>query len=105
EDRLRGIMDTVLDGIVAFNAEGLIEGFNPAAARMHGYSAGEVMGRPVALLFPELAGPGLEAALAAGESRGDQGHETVGRRKDGSSFPIDIAVSALARGARRGFIA
>jgi diguanylate cyclase (GGDEF)-like protein/PAS domain S-box-containing protein len=104
EERLRGIMDTVLDGIVAFNGDGLIEGFNPAATRMYGYSAGEVMGRPVALLFPELAGDGLEALLAVGQSANDQGHETVGRRKDGSLFPLDIAISALARGLRRGFI-
>src|SRR5271163_3406433 len=69
EDRLRGIMDTVLDGIVAFNGEGLVEGFKPAASRMYGYSAGEVMGRPVALLFPERAGGGLEAARAVGQSR------------------------------------
>ncbi|MBI3512773.1 MAG: EAL domain-containing protein [Proteobacteria bacterium] len=104
EDRLRGIMDTVLDGIVAFNDEGIIEGFNPAASRISGYSAGEVMGRPVALLLPELDGDGIERAMRAGRARSDHSHETVGRRKDGGSFPVDIAISALTRGTRRGFI-
>ncbi len=104
EDRLRGIMDTVLDGIVAFNDDGLIEGFNPAATRIYGYSAGEVMGRPVALLLPELGSDGWEAALRADPSRSEHSHETIGRRKDGTVFPIDIAISALKRGQRRGFI-
>ena len=104
EDRLRGIMDTVLDGIVAFNDEGVIEGFNPAATRMYGYSAGEVMGRPINVLFPALEGGELAAALAAGGASVDQAHETLGRRKDGTTFPLEIAISALTRGPRRGFI-
>jgi diguanylate cyclase (GGDEF)-like protein/PAS domain S-box-containing protein len=104
EDRLRSIMDTVLDGIVAFNDQGIIEGFNPAASRISGYSAGEVMGRKVSLLLPELESGGIEHAMHAGRARSDHSHETVGRRKDGSSFPVDIAISALTRGTRRGFI-
>jgi diguanylate cyclase (GGDEF)-like protein/PAS domain S-box-containing protein len=104
EERLRSIMDTVLDGIVVFNDEGVIEGFNPAASRMSGYSAGEVMGRHVALLLPELENGGVEAALEAGRSGRDHSHETIGRRKDGRIFPIEIAISEFKRGARRGFI-
>ncbi|HUA51490.1 MAG TPA: EAL domain-containing protein [Candidatus Sulfotelmatobacter sp.] len=104
EERLRSIMDTVLDGIVVFNDEGMIEGFNPAASRISGYSAGEVMGRKVSLLLPELDGGGIERALRAGRARQDHTHETFGQRKDGAIIPVDIAISELKRGARRGFI-
>ena len=104
EDRLRSIMDTVLDGIVVFDDQGIVEGFNPAATRISGYSAGEMMGRKVALLLPGFEGDDLASALAAGYARGELSYETVGRRKDGSVFPVDIAISELKRGQRRGFI-
>jgi diguanylate cyclase (GGDEF)-like protein/PAS domain S-box-containing protein len=97
-------MDTVLDGIVVFSDEGIIEGFNPAASRISGYSAGEVMGRKVSLVLPELDGDGIERGLRAGRARPDHTHETFGQRKDGTVIPVDIAISELKRGSRRGFI-
>ena len=87
-----------------FDDHGIVEGFNPAATRISGWSAGEMMGRKVAQLLPGFEGEDLANALAAGYARGEHSYETIGRRKDGSIFPVDIAISALTRGTRRGFI-
>jgi len=53
EEYLRAVIDNVLDGIIAINEELTVEMFNPAAERMFGYSAQEVIGKSVTMLMPE----------------------------------------------------
>ncbi|MFQ5508982.1 MAG: sigma 54-interacting transcriptional regulator [Leptospirillia bacterium] len=97
EARLRAVVDTVVDGIITIDEMGLIVGFNPAAERIFGYTAGEVMGKNVKILMPEPYRGEHDSYLANYTSTGKAkvigyGREVEGRRKDGSVFPMELAI-------------
>jgi PAS domain S-box-containing protein len=106
--RIRSVVDHVVDGIITIDERGIIETWNPAAARIFGYSAGEVLGQNVKILMPEPHHGQHDDYLAAYLRTGEAkvigiGREVVGRRKDGSTFPLDLAVSEFRLGERRFF--
>jgi PAS domain S-box-containing protein len=95
--RLRAILESAVDAIVTIDEAGRVESFNPAGERLFGYAAAEVLGRSVNLLMPEPYASAhddfLQSYLATGERRViGIGREVVGRRKDGSTFPMHLAV-------------
>jgi len=108
EARTRAILAAAIDGIVTIDERGVIESFNPAAERLFGYDAGEVIGKSVHIL---MAPPHSESHqnyvanyLRTGESHViGQGREVSARRKDGSIFLIDLSVSEVVLGPRRIF--
>jgi PAS domain S-box-containing protein len=86
------------DGIVTINDKGVVESFNPAAERIFGYTAAELLGRPLVLLIPERHREAHQLALAniskAGESSdSERSLETYGLRKDGTEFPMELSVA------------
>ncbi len=96
------------DGIVTSDARGVIESFNRSAERMFGYAAAEVIGRNVSLLIPEPDRSRHDGYLArylqTGQARIINANlESTGLRRDGSSFPIELAVSELRLGEERRF--
>lgn len=98
ESRIRSVVDHVIDGIVTIEVNGRIESFNPAAEKLFGYSAAEVLGRNVRMLMPspyhEAHDGYIENYLRTGEARIiGIGREVIGQRKDMSTFPMDLAVS------------
>jgi two-component system, LuxR family, sensor kinase FixL len=100
EARWRAIVDSAVDGIVVINAHGLVEAFNPAAERLFGYTAAEVIGRNVDTLMPspyrEEHDTYLARYLATGRAKViGVGREVQGRRKDGSTFPLHLSVGAF----------
>ena len=106
--RLAAIVATAVDAIITIDERGSIDSFNPAAARLFGYTPDEVVGKNVALLMPapfrEEHDGYLQRYLATGEQRIiGIGREVVAQRKDGSTFPIDLAVSEMRVGKRRLF--
>jgi two-component system, LuxR family, sensor kinase FixL len=106
----RAIVDTATEGIVTIDERGRIESVNGAAQRLFGYAAGELLGENVAVLMPaphrtEHDGY-LRRYVATGERRIiGIGREVVARRKDGSEFPIDLAVGEGWTHGRRFFTA
>jgi PAS domain S-box-containing protein len=108
EARFRAIFETAVDGIVVIDEQGIVTGFNPAASRIFGYAPEEMVGRNVSLLMPEphrSAHDGyMRTYLETGMKRIiGVGREVTGRRKDGSEFPMDLAVSETMLGSRRVF--
>jgi len=106
--RLRGIVDTAVDGIITIDEKGIVETMNPSAERIFGYSANEVIGRNVSMLMPEPFHSEHDGYLEHYRKTGERriigiGREVRGRRKDGTEFPMDLAVSAASVGQRRIF--
>jgi PAS domain S-box-containing protein len=98
------IFNTVVDGIITLHAQGgIIQTVNPAVEQMFGYAAAELNGQTFGLLIPELDRDqrigSLEYYRASDEDRAvGLGREVVGRRRDGSTFPLEIAVSEMLLG-------
>src|SRR4051794_36221695 len=97
EARLRAILDTAVDAFITINEHGTVEAFNPAAERLFGSAAGGVTARSVSGPSPppyaEEHDDYLRRYLATGERRIiGIGRAVVARRKDGGTFPIDLAV-------------
>jgi PAS domain S-box-containing protein len=107
EARLRGILENVADMVVTVDGWGRIESFNRAAERGFGYSAAEAIGSDVSMLLPDRPGGAggiqLLRRLAAPES--EHGaillNELTARRKDGSLFPVELAVGRVRLGDRQ----
>jgi two-component system sensor kinase FixL len=108
EARLRSILDTVPDAIITINEIGIIESFSQAAARLFGFEPSEVIGRNVKMLTPtpyrDQHDSYLEHYRRTGERRIiGKGRIVVGQRKDGSTFPMELAVGEVHGGVRRLF--
>jgi PAS domain S-box-containing protein len=106
---IQTILNTVVDGIITIRAAGgLIETVNPAGERMFGYSAVELIGQNFTLLIPELDRDQVHGSLeyyrpSDGAKAAGLGREVLGKRKDGSVFPLEIAVSEMWQGGQRHF--
>ncbi|MCA9618287.1 MAG: PAS domain S-box protein [Myxococcales bacterium] len=98
--KFRAVFEAAVDGILTIDGAGLVESLNPAAERMFGYSADELVGQNVKVLMPppyhdEHDGY-LRHYLATGEKRViGLGREVTGRRKDGSLFPMYLSVAEV----------
>ncbi len=105
---MRAILETAVEGIVTIDDRGIVQLLNPAAERMFGYAAIEVIGQNVSLLMPaphrEHHDQYIANYLQSGVARIiGIGRETIGRRKDGSVFPIDLSISEVKLASRRLF--
>ncbi|MBX3396621.1 MAG: PAS domain S-box protein [Phycisphaerae bacterium] len=107
-ERLRAIVETAVDGIITIDSEGVVETMNPAAERMFGFTGDELIGRNITELMPEpyrsKHDSYLQRYLTTGERRIiGIGREVLGLRRDGSTFPMELAVSEMHLNGRRMF--
>jgi two-component system sensor kinase FixL len=108
EAHLKSILDTVLDATIVSEQDGTIVSFNAAAVRQFGYAEDEVIGQNLRMLMPqpyrrEHDGY-LQRYLTTGEKRIiGVDRVVVGQRKDGSTFPMKLAVGEMRTGGRRFF--
>jgi len=98
--RYRAILDTAVDGIITIGVDGIVESFNRAAEQIFGYASSEIIGRNVKLLMDEPdRGQHDQYISNYVETRKARvigiGREVVGRRKNGQTFPMDLAIGEV----------
>jgi PAS domain S-box-containing protein len=103
EARMRSILETAPDGIITIDERGVIQSFSDAAERMFGYAAGEVVGRNVNMLMHSPHRESHDGYLARYLHTGQRriigiGREVEAQRKDGTIFPMDLAVGEVKLG-------
>lgn len=108
ECRYRAVVDTAADAIVIINEQGVIQSFNKAAEQIFGYAGSEVIGQNVSLLMPEPYHSAHDSFLAHYGATGERriigiGREVEGRRKDGTVFPLDLAIAEWLENGTRHF--
>ena len=91
---IHAVLDNVADGVMMTDEGGFIESFNRAAQRLFGYPTNEVLGREAKLLMR----PGRDPASTSGS------REMWGRRKDGSTFPIEFRATEMLLSGERRFV-
>ena len=107
-DRIKAILNTVVDGIITINEYGIVESINPATEHIFGYSSAEVIGYNINMLMPEPYHSQHEGYLEFYKTTGTArvigiGRTVEGQRKDGSTFPLELAVSKMQMGEKRLF--
>lgn len=108
EAQFRAVFRTIIDAVLVIDGEGRVLDFNPAAERIFGYTAEEVVGQNVRMLMPEPDRGQHDQYLKNYFQTGQpqiigKGREVVGMRKDGSLAPLDLAVSEFTYDGRRLF--
>lgn len=108
EAHLRSIIEANPDALIVIDERGLIESFSPAANRLFGYTADEVMGRNISMLMPSPYSEQHDGYLARYLRTGEKriigiGRVVVGLRKDGTTFPMELSVGEVASAGRRVF--
>lgn len=103
EDRMRAIVNTVVDGILTTDERGVIESVNPAAADVFGYRPEALIGRNIRMLIPDPYQREYDNYVRSEEKAIGPGREIVGQREDGSTFPMELAISEMAVAGRRMF--
>ncbi len=97
DSRLRTIIETAVDGVILIDAGGSILEFNPACEKLFGYRVDEVLGRNVKMLMPAPYREEHDTYLSNYRTSGERkiigiGREVLGRRKDGTTFPMHLSV-------------
>ncbi len=100
ESLLNAIMDSAVDAIIVIDSHGTVQTVNPATQRLFGYAPEQVIGQNVKMLMPppfrEEHDSYISNYLESGTAKIiGIGREVVGRRQDGSVFPIHLAVSQI----------
>ncbi|MET0294523.1 MAG: PAS domain S-box protein [Phenylobacterium sp.] len=103
EAHVQSILETVPDGMVVIDEKGVIQSFSAAAERLFGWTAAEAVGRNVSILMPNPYRDAHDGYLHRYLSTGERriigvGRVVVGERRDGSTFPMELAVGEMRSG-------
>jgi PAS domain S-box-containing protein len=111
EAHTQALLSNLIDGVVSVNEYGAIQTVNPAAERIFGYPEREIIGQNISLLFPELEreqGQRVDYFKKYVETEISPAlgvvTEVVGLRRNGASFPLDLAVVEMLGGEHRMFV-
>ena len=105
---MAAVLNTIEEAIITIDANGVVKDLNPAAARVFGYGADEVIGRNVKMLMPEPYHSEHDGYISNYLETGRAkvigfGRQVSGRRKDDSIFPMELAVTEMTVSGRRMF--
>ena len=107
--RLEALLLSAVDAIITIDPQGTVQSLNAATERLFGYSAAELVGQNVKMLMPAPYREQHDGYMARYRETGEKriigiGREVEGRRKDGTVFPVDLAVSEVVVGEERLFM-
>jgi diguanylate cyclase (GGDEF)-like protein/PAS domain S-box-containing protein len=108
EKRMRSVLDNVSDGLATIDQAGIIESANPAVVKLFGYEEHELVGQPAEILIATTHRSGFTNYLQHRLTQDipiSAAHESMGKRKSGSLFPLEFVVSSMQVGSRHLFIA
>ncbi len=108
EKRIRSVLDNVSDGLATIDLTGVIESANPAVNKLFGYSEQELIGQQADILIATTHRSAFDNYLQRRlklDIPVSGAHETMGKRKNGSLFPLEFVVSSMQVGTRHLFIA
>ncbi len=99
-ERMKSVIDTIVEGVVAIDENGIVDLFNPAAERIFGYGASEIVGQNVNMLMPDPYRTEHDDYLRRYLKTGlwrviGLGREVSGQRKDGNIIPIYLSVGEI----------
>ena len=105
-DLVDTVLDTLIDGVITINARGEIQFFNRACTKLFGYTLEEVQGRNVSMLMPEPDRGRHDGYISRYLTTGEQriigiGRLVVGQRRDGTTFPMELAIGEVRLGDKR----
>ncbi len=108
EAHLKSILDTIPDAMIVIDERGIVQSFSPAAERLFGYPPHEVVGHNIKMLMPAPYRESHDNYLERYRNTGERriigiGRVVVGERRDGSTFPMELAVSEARTGTQRFF--
>ncbi|BAF90652.1 MULTISPECIES: two-component system sensor histidine kinase FixL [Azorhizobium] len=100
EAHLSSILDTVPDAMIVIDERGIMQSFSITAERLFGYSPSEVIGRNVSMLMPNPHRDQHDLYLSRYLTTGERriigiGRVVTGERKDGATFPMELAVGEM----------
>lgn len=109
ENRLRAILNSLMDGIITIDGKGIIIAVNPAAVRLFGYAVEEVTGQNIKMLMPEPNRSSHDGHLARYQTKEQTqvigvGRELEGQTKAGRLFPMELTVTEIEIDGRRMFV-
>jgi diguanylate cyclase (GGDEF)-like protein/PAS domain S-box-containing protein len=107
--QIRNIVDAALNGIITINEHGIIASFNPAACRMFGHEEKDVIGKNVSIIVSSPHDSAHDSYLQRYVSSGEahiigKPREVIASRKDGTTFPVELFVTARQNGEHWQFI-
>jgi diguanylate cyclase (GGDEF)-like protein/PAS domain S-box-containing protein len=108
EKRMRSVLDNVSDGLATIDNAGVIESANPAVFKLFGYTEHDLIGRQADILIATTHRSAFDNYLQrrlSTDTPSSGSHETMGKRKNGSLFPLEFVVSSMQVGSRHLFIA
>lgn len=108
EAHLHAVLETIPDAMILINENGIIRSFSAAAERLFGHTARDAIGQNVSCLMPspyrEQHDVYLARYFATGQKRViGRGRVVTGLRKDGSTFPMELAVGEMVVGGHHSF--
>jgi two-component system sensor kinase FixL len=106
EAHLKSILETVPDAMIVIDGRGTMQSFSLAAERLFGYQAHDVIGKNIKMLMPTPYREDHDGHLERYARTGEKhiigiGRLVVGERKDGSTFPMELAVGEMNSGGLR----
>lgn len=100
KEQINSVMDNIVDGIITIDGDGILETFNPAAEKIFGYNSEEIIGKNVNILMPKPYHSEHDSYLHNFHTTREKkiigiGRIVKGKKKDGTIFPMDLAVSEI----------